>query len=93
MLQDGLRAMECLSPPAQPWAGITHLMDALCHSSGPAVPLWSWDRLGGWHMLTVHADRASTLAASGVLGMMFLVMLCVTSLLSEEAMGDSQSRQ
>lgn len=44
-------------------------------------------------MLTVHADRASTLAASGVLGMMFWVMLCVTSLLSEEAVGDSQSRQ
>lgn len=44
-------------------------------------------------MLTVHVYRASTLAASGVLGMMFWVMLCVTSLLSEEAVGDSQSRQ
>lgn len=93
VLQGGFRAMECPSPPAQPWDGITHLMDALCHSPGPTVPLLSWDRLGRLAYADCPCGLCQCPGSIGVLWVILWVMLCVTTLLSEEAMGDSQSRQ
>lgn len=93
VLWGGLRAMEGLFPPAQPWDGITHLMDALCHSLSHQCPPLSWDRLGRLAYPHCPCGLWQCPGSVGVLWVIFWVMLCVTTLLSEETMGASQSRQ